>query len=215
MSWRRVSVAVLSVVAAGCAGRTTLPEASQTLASPARFDGDFFLRQEIVARYVGRSITFKAALEKRADVLRLVGLTPFGSPAFMIEQSGDEVHFKEYVHLGIPFDPVNMLVDVHHILFEGSGIGARLGDGIHEFKSAGGSIFETWEDGNIVSRTFFDTDSTTELSRIEFQGARDPTSITSPLVRLYDRTHSYEIEIKTVEQRLLGSAGPRKSAAGN
>lgn len=213
MRWRRVRVAIVTVVALGCAGRATIPESPLSLPSPARFEANFFLRQEIVARHKGRSITFKAALEKREDVLRLVGLTPFGTPAFMIEQSGDQVHFTEYVHLDIPFDPMNMLVDVHRVLFEGSGMGARLGDGVHEFERASASIFETWANGTIVSRTFFDTDSTTEFSRIEFKGTRDPTSITSPLVLLSDRTHSYALEIKTVEQRLLGSARPPKSAA--
>jgi hypothetical protein len=190
-------------------------ETHPSLPSPARFQDDFFLRQEIVARHEGRSVTFRAALEKQEDVLRLVGLTPYGSPAFMIEQSGDEVRFNEYVRLDVPFDPMNMLVDVHRILFEGSGVGARLGDGVHEFESATGAVVETWADGSIVSRVFLDMDSTTELSRIEFQGARDPASITSPLVILRDRARKYELEIRTVEQRPLGSAPPGKSAAGN
>jgi hypothetical protein len=192
-----------------------VPESPQSLPSPARFKGNFFLRQEIVARHKGRSATFEAALEKREDVLKLVGLTPFGSPAFMIEQSGSEVQFKEYVHLGVAFDPIDLLVDVHHVLFEGSGIGARLGDGIHEFETATGSIVEAWADGSIVSRVFLDASSRTELSRIEFRGARDPASVTSPLVLLYDRAHNYELEIKTVDQRLLGSARPRKNAVEN
>lgn len=215
MRRRRIWVAILSVVALGCAGRATMPESPQSLPSPARFEENFFLRQEIVARHKGRSVTFRTALEKREDVLRLVGLTPFGSRAFMIEQSGRDVQFKEYVHLGIPFDPMNMLVDVHRVLFEGSGIGAHLGDGTHEFESASGSIVEAWADGSIVSRVFLDADSTTELSRIEFRGVRDAASVTSPLVLLYDRARNYELEIKTVEQRLLGSAQPRKSAAEN
>jgi hypothetical protein len=133
----------------------------------------------------------------------------------MIEQSGDEVQFNEYVRLDVPFEPINMLVDVHRVLFEGSGVGARLGDGVHEFESATGVVIETWAYGSITSRVFLDADSTTELSRIEFRGARDRASITAPLVILRDRAHKYELEIRTVEQRPLGSAPPGKSAAEN
>ena len=215
MTSRRAWVAILSFAALGCAGRAALPETQPSLPSPARFEGDFFLRQEILARHEGRSVKFQAALEKQDDVLRLVGFTPYGSPAFMIEQSGNEVRFNESVHLDVPFDPRNMLADVHRVLFEGSGVGALLGDGTHEFQSTTGAVVETWSDGSIVSRVFLDVDSTAELSRIEFRGARDRASITSPLVILRDRAHKYELEIRTVEQRPLSSAPPGKSAAGN
>jgi len=205
MSLKRAWVAFLCVAALGCAGRKTLPETEPVLPSPARLEANFFLRQAILARHERRSVMFEAALEKRDDVLRLVGLTPYGSPAFMIEQTGTEVRFINYVQVDLPFDPIHMLSDVHRVLIEGSGMGARLGDGNHNFESAAGSIVETWSDGRIVSRVFIDRDSTTELSRIEFRGARDPGSITSPFVILRDRTRGYELEIKTVEQRLLGS----------
>jgi len=215
MNTRRTWVAILSVAAVGCAGGAVSAKIQPSLPSPARSQADFFLRQEILARHEGRSVTFQAALEKQDDVLRLVALTPYGSPAFMIEQSGDEVRFNEYVSLDVPFDPMNMLVAVHRVLFEGSGVGARLSDGVHRFESATDSVVETWVDGGVVSRVFLDADSTTELARIEFQGARDSASVTSPVVILRDRAHKYELEIKTVEQRLLGSGLPRKSDAGN
>ena len=133
----------------------------------------------------------------------------------VIEQSGEQIRFSEYVDLHIAFDPTTMLVDVHRVLFAGSGVGARLGDGVHEFESAGGSIFETWVGRNITRRVFLDAESSAEIARIDFQGALGPASITSPTVILRNDVHEYELEIRTVEQRLLSSAPPGTSAGGN
>jgi Protein of unknown function (DUF3261) len=215
MGLSRTSVVVLSLAALACACRGTMPPAQPILRSPASIQTDFFLRQEILAKHRGRSVKYQAALEKRGDVLRLVGLTPYGSPAFMVEQSGDQVRFIAYVDLDIPFDPAHMLVDVQRVLFAGSGIGSRLVDGVHEFESGDGKVVETWAAGSITSRVFFDSESTAEIARVEFQGALEPTFITCPTVILRDQTHKYEIEIRTVEQYPLSSVPPGTNAAGN
>lgn len=208
-------VVLLSLAALACACHGTLPPAQPTLRSPASVQADFFLRQEILARHKGRSVKYQGALEKRGDVLRLVGLTPYGSPAFMVEQSGDQVRFIAYVELDVPFDPAHMLLDVHRVLFAGSGIGARLADGVHEFERPGGNVVETWAAGSITSRVFMDSESTAEIVRVDFQGALEPAFITCPTVILHDQTHRYEIEIRTVEQYRLSSVPPGTNAAGN
>jgi len=215
MSSRRIGVVVLSLAALACSGRGTMPPAQPNLPSPASVQTDFFLRQEILATHQRRSVTYRAALEKRGDVLRLVGLTPYGSPAFMVEQSGDEIRFTAYVDLDLPFDPAHMLVDVHRVLFAGSGVGARLADGVHEFEDATGAVVETWMAGSITSRVFVDTESAAEVARVDFRGALDPASITCPTAILRDEDHKYEIEIRTVEQYPLSSAPPGTNAVGN
>ncbi len=124
-----------------------------TLASPSTLPGEFLARQEVRARYRDTRVRFQSVLQKLGDTITLLGLTPFGTRAFLLQQEGTAVTFTPYVDRTLPFDPRYILFDVHRALFSGIGPGP-LPDGEHTAHHEGEEIVERWKGGRIFLRTF-------------------------------------------------------------
>lgn len=124
-----------------------------TLVHPSTIAGDFLARQEVRARYGKKRIRFRSILQKRGDTLILLGMTPFGTRAFLLQQEGTEVTFTRYVDLVFPFPPKYILFDIHRALFIGIA-SAPLADGEHTAHRDGEVIRERWRDGRLLERTF-------------------------------------------------------------
>ena len=123
------------------------------LVAPSTVPGDFLARQEVVARYRETRVRFESVFQKRGDELTLLGLTPFGTRAFLLQQEGTAVTFTSYVDRTLPFPPRYILFDIHRALFVGLGPGP-LADGAHESSRDGEVIRERWKGGRIIERTF-------------------------------------------------------------
>ncbi len=134
------------------AGPLPLPDYPGTLTRPSEHPGDFLLRQHLTAHFGERVESFDAVLQKRGDVLTLVGLTPFGTRAFLLEQTGLEVKFTSYVG-ELPFPPRFILFDVERVYFDGIA-GAPLDDGEHVEQRSGERIVESWNGGRLAARRF-------------------------------------------------------------
>jgi hypothetical protein len=106
-----------------------------------------------VAHYGGRTSSFSAVLQKQADTLTLIGLTPFGSKAFVIQQVGMAVKFTSYLQGELPFPPRYILFDIHRVYFGGLG-GTPLPDGEHIAERDGERIREVWKGGRLFERAF-------------------------------------------------------------
>jgi hypothetical protein len=142
----------------GCAAVRPVPtgqahEYPGVLTPPSQHGGDFLRSQKVVARYGGRTNSFSAVLQKQADTLTLIGLTPFGSKAFVIQQVGMEVKFTSYLPDELPFPPRYVLFDIHRVYFGGLG-GAPLPDGEHVAERDGERIREVWKGGRLFERSF-------------------------------------------------------------
>jgi hypothetical protein len=124
-----------------------------TLVPPSTVPGEFLARQEVKARYGGTRVRFKSVLQKRGDTLTLLGLTPFGTRAFLLQQEGTAVTFTSYVDRGLPFPPRYILFDIQRALFIGITSGP-LADGMHTASREGEEIRERWKGGRIMERTF-------------------------------------------------------------
>ncbi len=123
------------------------------LRPPSEIRGDFLARQAIQGRYGEEEIRFETVLQKQGNVLTLIGLTPFGTRAFLLRQVGTEVTFEPYVKRELPFPPRYILIDVHRSLF--IGISADpLSDGVHEAVQDDERITERWAGGLILERRF-------------------------------------------------------------
>jgi hypothetical protein len=129
------------------------PEYPGALTPPSLHAGDFLRRQQVLARYAGRTSSFSAVLQKQADTLTLIGLTPFGSKAFVIQQVGVTVTFTSYLPGELPFPPRYVLFDIHRVYFGGLG-GASLPDGEHFAERDGERIREVWKEGRLFERAF-------------------------------------------------------------
>jgi hypothetical protein len=123
------------------------------LVPPAQIAADFVWRQRIDVRFKTRHESFSAVIEKRGDRLLLLGLTPFGSRAFALEQRGKTATFTPYSDLRLPFSPLYVLADVHRAFFRGLP-GAPLSDGWHEGMQDGERVRERWLAGRLFEREY-------------------------------------------------------------
>jgi hypothetical protein len=147
-----------AALACGCGALRPTPNAQApeypgALTPPSLHGGDFLRSQRVLARYGGRTSSFSAVLQKQADTLTLIGLTPFGSKAFVIQQTGMAVTFTSYLPGELPFPPRYILFDIHRVYFGGLG-GAPLPDGEHIAQRDGERIREVWKGGRLFERGF-------------------------------------------------------------
>jgi hypothetical protein len=115
---------------------------------------DFFRRQTITSRFNGRVQSFEAVLQKRGDTLTLVGLTPFGSKAFVLQQVGTEVRFTPILLRETPFPVEFILNDIQRTYFRGIPSSASMADGWHEEARDGELVRERWSSGHLQQRRF-------------------------------------------------------------
>ena len=146
---------LIVLFSAGCATTrgAAVPDYPGVLTAPAAHPGEFVRRQKLTARYRGQERSFEAVLQKQGDALTLIGLTPFGSKAFVLEQRGLEVKFTPYLAGDLPFPPRFVLQDVHRVYFGGLGDDAKA-DGEHTALAHGERVREVWKDGRLLSREY-------------------------------------------------------------
>jgi hypothetical protein len=110
------------------------------------------VRQKLVARSAHGGGSFEAVLKKGPATLTLVGLTPYGSRAFLLEQKGPEVTFTSYIPRDLPFSPTFVLQDVHRVF--DAPLGADLAEGEREGLVKESLIRERWHLGRLQARSF-------------------------------------------------------------
>jgi len=121
--------------------------------APAAHPMDFLDRQRIVATYKGHTASFDAVVQKKGNELTLVGLTPFGSRAFVLRQVGVEASFESFVPQTLPFPPNYILVDVERVFFRWTDA-APPTDANRQFLHDGEIVTERWQAGRLLRRTF-------------------------------------------------------------
>jgi hypothetical protein len=155
---RWMTAAIVMLLA--CAPRpTTPPDPSQMrypgVLVPAQAlagRGDFLARQTLVGRQGEREIHGEVVVQKRGEALTLIGMTPFGSKGFVIQQDASGVKSQEVLAGALPFPAEFMLLDVHRALFMGLPEGT--GDGLRKGEREGERITELWQGGKLQRRTF-------------------------------------------------------------
>ena len=106
---------------------------------------DFLARQRLDGRIGERKIHGEAVVQKQGEALTLIGLTPFGTKAFVAQQRGGEVTSQVMAPEGkLPFPPRFMLLDVNRVLYLGLP-GAPLADGTHSGAVGEERVTEVWQ----------------------------------------------------------------------
>ena len=113
-----------------------------------------FLRQRIDARFGERTMSFSAVLQVDGGVLSLLALTPYGTRAFLLEQTGQSIRFTPYVDRELPFPPRFILLDVHRALFTSVAEPPPAVDGVRSYERDGERITERWQGGTLRERRF-------------------------------------------------------------
>ncbi len=173
-----------------------------TLMLPAELGADFMMRQSLEAKYEEREVGFSAVLQKTGDKLLMLGLTPFGTRAFKLEQIGEEITFDKYVPNEMPFPPKFMLLDLQRTLFIGLP-GAPLADGEHTGARDGETITETWSQGKLQQRAFTrDDGEPAGAIRIDY-GDGYVLGAPPKIIRFDNGWFGYSLVITTTETKAL------------
>lgn len=193
-----------AITVSACAHHAAAPPARPPVAPPTAAElpppdtipGTFAVRQKLTASSAKGGGSFEAVLQKAPGTLTLVGLTPYGSRAFLLQQTKGDVQFTKYVPRDLPFAPTFMLLDIHRVL--GRWLGPPLLGGERTGQVGDERIHERWQDGNLVERTFTSArgspPGTVTISYTGYAaGAPLPARITLRNARL-----DYRIDIDTV-----------------
>ena len=151
-SWRLVFLIVLSACAHKPPPPQVAPPTAAELPPPDAIPGEFAVRQKLTASSPKGGGSFEAVLQKTPGTLTLVGLTPYGSRAFLLQQTKGDVQFTKYVPRDMPFAPTFMLLDIHRVLDRW--LGPPLAAGERSGQVGDETIRERWQDGNLIERTF-------------------------------------------------------------
>jgi len=196
---------------AACASRRPPPPEGPPyggpLVDPKAVSRDFIDRQQITAAYGGRTARFDAVVQKRGDTLTLVALTPFGSRAFVLQQTGGDVTFQSYVPETLPFPPKYILIDVQRVYFASLAPedGGPPPDGEQRGERGGEVEAERWQGGVLLRRTFRRADGSPP-GEIVIDYGREGMGAdgTPPRAISFDNGwYGYRLEIRTLSHQRL------------
>ncbi len=170
------------------------------LASTELLKPSFMLRQRLRGSYQDHDLSLDVVVQLAQGKLTLVGLTPFGSRAFVLEQVGTETRFEKFVSREIPFDPNYVLNDVHRVFFRG--LSGPRPDGVHSEERHDEKVTETWRAGVLAERRFERLDGDPAGAVIaRFSGK--PAPVIAPEVTLENQWFGYTLRITSSDQSFL------------
>ncbi|HSZ80822.1 MAG TPA: DUF3261 domain-containing protein [Polyangia bacterium] len=148
-----VLLAFVTACAHGAPPPAALPApTAKDLPRPDAIPGIFTVRQKLTARSARGGGAFEAVLQKKPGEVLLVGLTPYGSRAFVLRQTDADVQFTSYIPRELPFPPTFILLDVHRVL--DAWLGPGLASGARSGTVGVERVDERWRDGKLVERRF-------------------------------------------------------------
>jgi hypothetical protein len=159
----------------------------------------FMVLQRVRGKHGTQNVAFECEVQLSHGKLTAVGMTPYSPRAFVVEQDGINVQSQAFMLRDVPFEPVQVLYDIHRVFFRG--LPASQTDGTHEWVDHGELVRELWQGGHVVERYFHALETFATLMVISFEGA--PAPVIAPRVRLTNLHYSYSLEIENIEQKRL------------
>jgi hypothetical protein len=139
-------------------------------------------------------------LQVDAGVLSLLALTPYGTRAFLLEQSGQSIRFTPFVDRELPFPPRFILIDVHRALFSALGTPPPSADGEHVFERDGERVTERWRGGKLLERRFERLDHKPKGTIRVSYGAGIAPNVTPQIIELDNGWFDYRLSIRTLAE---------------
>jgi hypothetical protein len=171
------------------------PPAAADIPPPDTIPGTFAVRQKLSARSDKGSGSFEAVLQKQPGKLVLLALTPYGSRAFLLEQTPSDVKLTSYLPRELPFPPTFILMDVHRVF--GQWLGPPLGDGERAGVVRAELVRERWRAGMLIERTFAPADNRAVPTTTITYAGRGPAGLAAH-VTLASIRFSYTLTIETL-----------------
>jgi hypothetical protein len=196
------ALAALLALAPSCAHHpppppnpSVTPPTAAELPPPDAIPGTFAVRQKLTATSSKGGGSFEAVLQKQPGTLTLVGLTPYGSRAFLLQQTKGDVQFTKYIPRDLPFAPTFLLLDIHRAL--ATWLGPPLASGERSGQVGNETIHERWRDGQLIERSFVSpTANPPGTITISYAG-RDASGIATH-ISLKNARMDYRVDIETV-----------------
>ena len=200
-----VAVALAACGPPGPPKSAETPAYSWALRPPSVRHDDFLDRQTIAATYGDRAARFQAVMQKRGDELTLLGLTPFGSRAFVIRQVGLDVTFESFVPQSLPFPPKYILFDVQRVFFaSGEVADGGAPDGERETARDGELVHEQWRGGRLFRRSFRRVDGRPAGTiTVDYDGGLAPDGPPPAHVTFDNGWYGYRLDITTQSHQPL------------
>lgn len=175
--------------------------------------GDNFLaRQKLRGKFGEQEFAFEAVLQLHGGKLTVLGLTPFGTKAFVLTQTGTEVAFERLIDREIPFPPEYILQDIHRVWLWHAQLpwGDAPPTQAHatdlttpSTEVAGERVTEQWSENGLVRRTFVRLDGRPPGEiRIDYMGGHR-TGRPALQVVIENGWFGYRLEIQTTDWRKL------------
>lgn len=168
---------------------------------------DFSWRQAITASFVDArgkpgSGHFEAVLQKQGATLTLVGLTSFGTRAFVAKQDGQSVTLEQGDAQRLPFPPRYVFVDINRCFFMNLAA-AQPSDGWHDSSFADEGLRDLWRGGKLRERRLRKVNDDQDPGVVitydpPFEPGGSPGAI-----HLENRRRHYELDIRTLEAQRL------------
>jgi hypothetical protein len=160
----------------------------------------FVAQQKLNGRYGEREFSLDVVMQVAQGKLTLIGLTPFGTRAFVLTQEGTDVKLEKFINRELPFDPRYVLDDVHRVFFRK--VRGAQGTGDFSAEDHGEHITEHWENGLLKQRTFSRPNTQDKGPVvISFKGA--PSPVIAPEVTLDSKRFGYTLDVHTVTQQVV------------
>ncbi|KIG15847.1 hypothetical protein DB30_05154 [Enhygromyxa salina] len=167
---------------------------------------DFLARQKLEGTFGEREFAFEAVLQLRDGTLTVLGLTPFGTKAFVLTQTGTEVAFELLIDRELPFPPEYMLQDIHRAWLWQARLPWGAGPPSDEAPTtevAGERISEQWTANGLVRRSFERLDGAPAgVIRVDYVGGHQSGQPAKQVV-LDNGWFGYRLEIETIDWRML------------
>jgi hypothetical protein len=153
-----------ALLATGCASTPPAPERRPTAADypgellpPTALGVEVLWQQRVTAHWgqgeQAEQRGFDAALQLRAGVLTVIGLSPLGQPGFVIQHSATGTKVENHSDMVMPFPPEFVLLDVQRTFYPWLP-GTPPTDGERAGDVGAERVTETWRGGQLVRRTF-------------------------------------------------------------
>ena len=187
----------------GVAGRSAA-RIPFSLRSPDDLPFDFFWRQRVRARWVDGQADFDAVLQKRDHQLSLIGLTPLGTPMFVLKldrQARVTVENRSGRRLG--FNPRHILADIQRVYFPWLPPPRPNYSGDLRGRAGLWTIIETFERGQLKRRNFLHYGSSklsVEVVYTDWPAGQD----VARRVKLRHKRYGYTLEVVTLSAQRLG-----------
>ncbi len=167
---------------------------------------NFLARQKLRGKFGEQEFAFEAVMQLHGGKLTVLGLTPFGTKAFVLTQTGTDVEFQQLIDREIPFPPEYMLQDIHRAWLWHARLpwgDAPPNQSAPSVEIAGERVTEQWSENGLVRRTFtrLDGQPPGEI-RIDYIGGHR-TGRPAKQVVLENGWFGYRLEIQTTDWRML------------